>query len=129
MIKKQLPFFLLALFLFSCSDDDDSFSPPVIAGCGVANVAEDLVWLRQAINERENTTEEERKYCYVYTAQLGEQRVFVLEDCNPFIDKATPLLDCEGTLLNTANNPINFDQLANRVLLWKPDNFACTINF
>ena len=121
---------LLALLLFiSCSTSDDEGTINIIAGCGVSNVAADLDWLQQEISERENSSVAEMKYCYILTATLNEETVFIYGDCNPLVDKIFFVLDCEGSILNPveASETFPFTDITNRQLLWKPADFECNL--
>ncbi len=131
-MKKQLLLLLVTfVFLFACSNDDDQGGfINVIAGCGVSNAAQDLDWLREEINRREDSTAEEMKYCYIISADLNGETIFIYEDCNPLVDKAFPILNCEGTIINPieATEPFPYADIANRQLLWTPSNFECSFN-
>ncbi|TMM56159.1 hypothetical protein FEE95_16165 [Maribacter algarum] len=125
MKKTIIPLFYILFVLLSCSDNDDTIMP----ACGVNNPIQELEWLRTEIERRKANPNEDMKYCYIIQAEFNGEDIFVYEDCNPFVDKAIPFFNCEGTMINTQDNPIGFDDIRNKVIIWKPKNFVCNIDF
>lgn len=124
-MKRYIPIIMMVLFfIISCSNDDD-----IIPACGVNNPLEDLAWLKAEIDLRNENPTEDMKYCYIVQAKLNNQDVFIYEDCNPLVDKAFFILNCEGNTINTQDNPNAFDQLKNKIIIWKRNDFACQISF
>lgn len=115
---------ILVLALVSCSDNDD-----IISACAVNNPAEDLEWLKAEIDRRNENPTDDMKYCYIVQAQLNGQDVFIYEDCNPLINKAIFILNCDGIGINTEDNPTAFDQVENKIIIWKGSNFTCQTSF
>lgn len=111
--------------LVSCSGNDDD----IISACAVNNPAEDLEWLKAEIERRRENPTDDMKYCYIVQAQLNGQDVFIYEDCNPLINKAVFILNCEGIGINTQDNPTAFDQVVNKIIIWKGNNFTCQTSF
>lgn len=126
-MKYHLIFIVLFVFLLSCSDNDDKLS--VTPACGVDNPAEELAWLKSEIDNRNQSTRESMKYCYIIQAEYEGETVFVYEDCNPLVDKAIFILNCQGVVVNTGDNPIGLDNLKNKTIIWKGNNFVCTVDF
>ncbi|QLG44345.1 hypothetical protein [Costertonia aggregata] len=123
-MKKSIYILLIGILLQSCTDNDDTS-----AACGVDNPLLELAWLKTEIENRENNPTEDMKYCYITQADYNGKTVFIYSDCNPLVNKITPIYDCEGNWLNdSAENQISFNDLQNSVIIWKPDNFACQIN-
>lgn len=125
-MKKALLLLSLTVFLAtSCSDNDDT----IIPACGINNPKEDLEWLKTEIGRRNQNPSDDMKYCYIVQAQLNAQDVFIYQDCNPVINKAIFIMNCEGNTVDTEDNPTAFDQLTNKMIIWKRDDFACQVSF
>lgn len=125
-MKKAILLVLFTSFLFlSCSDDDDILLP----ACGVNNAIQNLEWLKAEIDRRNANPTEDMKYCYIVQAKLDGEDVFIYEDCNPLIDKAIPFFNCEGTIINTQDNPIGLDNLRDKMIIWKRTDFVCQVSF
>lgn len=116
---------VLVFCAYSCSDSDDT----IIPACNINNPIEDLQWLKAEVDRRNNNPTEDMKYCYIVQGTLNGEDTFVYGDCNPLVDKAIFFLNCEGNAINTQDNPIGFDDLQNKVIIWKPRNFACKTSF
>ncbi len=108
----------------ACTDKDGNTLP----ACGVNNPTEDLAWLKAEIDRRNETLTKDMKYCYIVQAELNGQDVFIYEDCNPLINKAIFILTCEGTEIDTQESALAFEQLKNKTIIWKGNDFACQIN-
>lgn len=124
-MKNYLLLSILGFALVSCSGNDDD----IISACAVNNPAEDLEWLKAEIERRRENPTDDMKYCYIVQAQLNGQDVFIYEDCNPLINKAVFILNCEGIGINTQDNPTAFDQVVNKIIIWKGSNFTCQTSF
>lgn len=108
--------------MLSCSDDDAMARP----ACGVGNPAKELSWLKTEIDTREANITEDTKYCCSTQGEYDGRTVFVYWDCNPFIDKNIPILDCDGNILSgTPENPISLNDLENQMVIWRPVVFIC----
>lgn len=116
----------IILILVSCNTDDGENTG--VNACGTNNVLEELDWLREEIVRREQSTSPDIQFCYISLANLSGQDIFIYRDCNPTINKIEPVLNCEGTILNTSERTIDLSQLTNERIIWKAANFACEIN-
>lgn len=122
-----MKFFWISLLLcaaLSCSDNDNNGF-----FCGADNPIEGLEWLSEEIERRETSTSDDVKYCYIVQHQLVIKTVFTYEDCNPAINKAIFVLDCEGQNIGTVGVDISTDDLKNSCVIWRPENFACLLDF
>jgi len=117
-------FIFTITFLVSCGSDDDVFSL-AIAGCGVENPLEQLTWLKAEVERRAENQNAEMKYCYIVQGKLEGNTVFIYEDCNPLVDKAIFILNCEGNSLD-ADGFATSNIVENKKIIWRTDNFACT---
>ncbi|WP_299535073.1 hypothetical protein [Ulvibacterium sp.] len=125
-MKIASPIFFVLFVLLSCSNDDDVIRP----ACGVDNPAKELSWLRMEIDEREANVTEDTKYCYITQGEYEGQPIFVYWDCNPLIDKAIPIFNCNGEMINgTSGRPISLDDLENQIIIWRPALFVCEPGF
>ena len=116
---------ITCFFVFSCTDSDDNIK----LVCGVGNPVKDLVWLKKEIENREQSTSDDIRYCYIVQAELEGRTVFLYEDCNPAINKVIPVYNCQGTLLGVIRDEIQMNSLSNFCVIWRPDDFSCLINF
>jgi len=124
-MKKTL-LVLTVFFVFSSCSKDDLDLPR----CKFNNATQDLPWLRSIIEDREANPTEEMKYCYIEQAKLKRKPVFVLGDCDPLVNKAVFILDCEGNIVKNEDDEevyaVEVD-LKNRKIIWKPTDFACSL--
>lgn len=123
-MKKVIPLIFVFILLNSCNKYD-------IAKCDFDDATQDLLWLKDIIDEREANPTEEMFYCYIVQAKLKGKVVFIFEDCNPLIDKVSFLLDCEGEpIKNKDGENIGTGEvgLEDQRIIWKPDDFGCDLN-
>ena len=118
-MKKFLPLWgALLLLIFSCEQDTlhaCSDDPP-----------EELDWLQREIQSLEQVALTE--YFYVQQAELFEQTIFIFGNCCPFCNTTVPVYNCQGEVICHLGDCNGLeDQIKNRKLLWKPDDFSCTI--
>ena len=115
------------LFLFvifsSCSDNDDE----ITNSCGITNPLVELEWLRTEIDKRKEEVTEDSKYCYILQAIHKGKTIFLYQDCNPFINKVIPILDCEGNSLGFLGGDILSIDITNSTIIYKPSDFACQL--
>ena len=114
---------ILLLSIYSCSDTDDT----VISACGVDKPLLELGWLKAEIGRRAENPSDEMKYCYIVQGSLAGNDVFIYQDCNPFINKAIFVLDCQGNALQPQGE-INLNSIEDTIVIWKGTNFACNLN-
>lgn len=123
-MKIVLPLILVFYFFSSCSKYD-------IAKCDFDNATQDLLWLKDIIDEREANPIQDMRYCYISQAKLQRKTVFILGDCNPSIDKVTFIIDCEGEPIKNEdgeNITVGEVDLKNEQMIWRPDDFGCDEN-
>jgi len=122
---KRVYIFLLIFGVFnSCSKYD-------LPKCSFDDATEDLLWLKDIIDEREANPDENMMYCFITQATLKRKTVFVLGDCNPAIDKITFVLNCDGNPLQDGegrNISVSEVNLENQKAIWLPADFACDSN-
>ena len=113
------------LLFFCCTDNDDG----VLKGCGFDNPRQELPWLKRRIDSMAASTSTDMVYCYVVQSQYKNRTVFRFEDCNPVISKVVFTLNCDGNRIDSNDDIIFLEELKNPKVIWKPDDFACQVNF
>lgn len=68
-------------------------------------------------------------YCYVVQGKYKNRTVFRFEDCNPVIDKAVFTLNCDGNSIESTEESFSTQDIKNLTIIWKPENFACSVEF
>lgn len=116
---------LIFCCLISCNDTDDT----VMAGCGFDNPRQELPWLKARIDSMARSTSPDMVYCYVVQGTYENRTVFRFEDCNPVIDKAIFTLNCDGNQIYSDQGFTSRQDIKNLKIIWKPENFACPIDF
>lgn len=101
----------------------------VAVRCEFLDATRDLDWLRFEIQKREANINDETKYCYITRAELNSETVFAYWDCNPVINKVTPVYDCLGSFLGFMGGEIAQNDLRNQSIVWRPEDFVCQPNF
>ncbi|WP_419211908.1 hypothetical protein ACNR9Q_14325 [Maribacter sp. X9] len=101
--------------LTSCESDDNQNDT---TSCNVKNPVKELDWLREAIAE----VEDDPYSFYVMAAYKGKT-VFYYGNCNPVINYASTLMNCNGDSLGyTADN---YDSLKDITVIWNPEDSVC----
>lgn len=112
---------ILCLF-YSCNKYD-------IPKCDFSDPTEDLLWLKDIIDDREANPTEGMRYCFISQAKLRRKTVFIFGDCNPAIDKVVFIIDCEGEPIKDSdgeNITSSEVTLKDQRLIWIPEDFACS---
>jgi hypothetical protein len=135
-MKKYLMISAILLLFFACEE-------PNINNCIVEKPLEELVWLNSEISQIEADTLMSA-YWYISTALYQGNTVFVLQDCCPVCNTVHLVFNCSGEPIGYIRYdqyrdakpiklgedtlaPIYSDNLTNKSILWKPDNFMCTL--
>ncbi len=106
---------ILSTTLISCDKDDDNETNNT---CNVSNPAEDLAWLKEAIDSLKQD-----EYSSVVMATYKGESVFYYDNCNPIISYVSHVRNCSGdTLGNTTDL---YDELTNLTTLWKHKDYKC----
>ena len=97
--------------------------------CSFENPVQDLPWLKTETDFRTANPNEESQYCYITQAEFNGNPVFIYRDCNPFVNKIDPVLNCFGEFLGfIGGEGVDFSSLSNERLIWSPTDFSCSIN-
>ncbi len=105
--------FFLSISIISCEKDYNNT-------CNVLNPAEEISWLKEAID---NVKEDE--YSYYVMADYNGETVFYYVNCNPVVNYASFILNCNGDNLGHTNNLQ--DELTNMTILWKHEASKCNL--
>ncbi|MGC1633536.1 MAG: hypothetical protein WA749_15610 [Gelidibacter sp.] len=108
---------ILSITLISCDKDDCKETNNT---CNVSNPAEELVWLKEAID---NAKQDE--YSYFVMATYKKETVFYYNNCNPGALYVSTVMNCSGDNLGYTNDLYN--KLTNRTTIWKHENSKCDI--
>lgn len=117
---KKLLFVLLAVIVFSCSDDQDP-------SCNVDNVVTDLPWLADLLSEEENHFIGQ-SYSILYTGTYKSKTVFLIGNCCPNCLMLPPsVYDCKGKVLGSLGDGIEWEDIKDQKVIWKSSNNSCNI--
>lgn len=106
---------ILSITLISCEKDDSKKSNNK---CNVSNPAEDLAWLKEAIDEVKQS-----EYSYYVMATYKGESVFYYGNCNPVVNYISIVHNCSGENLGYTNDL--YDALTDKAILWKHKNSKC----
>ena len=106
---------ILSITLISCDNDD---SKETNNTCNVSNPAEELAWLKEAIDK----DKQDEYASYVMATYKGET-VFYNDNCNPSISYVSIVRNCSGDNLGNTNDLS--EELTNRTTLWKHQDSKC----
>lgn len=105
---------------FSCNTNDNDISEISL---------ERPLWLETEIKSREQDTSEDINYCYILEGEYENETVFIFGDCNPVLNKITPVYNYQGDSIGFLEVDFLSDTITNNCLIWKPDEFSCLILF
>jgi len=107
---------IMSITLISCGKDDNKDSNN--NKCNVSNPAEELDWLKEAIDHVKQD-----EYSYYAMATYKGETVFYYGNCNPLINYASFVQNCSGDNLGNKNDL--YDELTDITILWKHVNSKC----
>jgi hypothetical protein len=102
--------------LISCEKDNNKDSGNNT--CNVTNPAEDIGWLKEAID---NAKQDE--YSYYVMANYKGETVFYYGNCNPAANYVSIIRNCNGDNLGYTNDLR--DELTDKTILWKHEASKC----
>jgi hypothetical protein len=112
----QIVILIAITILFSCKKESDKT-------CDVSNPEEDLVWLKDTINDLK-AQPDGGMYSYVSMAKYNGETVFLIGYCNPLANYVIPVLNCSGEGLGIIGE-ISQDKLSDQQVIWKSENSLC----
>lgn len=118
---------VISLSIISCKNDDDNLNNT----CSVANPIEDLDWLKEKIEELEQSSLFESGEIYISQANYNGNTIFILGNCCALCNSVISVYDCEGELIarlgydDENDFVINFDIFERDTIIWSPPNFTC----
>lgn len=104
---------IVSIAIVSCEKDDSS-------PCDVSNPAEDIAWLKEAIE-----TMKQDEYSYYFMATYKGNTVFYNGNCNPAANYASIVRNCKGDHLGYTNDLQN--NLTNKTILWQHEASQCNL--
>lgn len=123
-VKKIIILIFLTLGNISCEKDDNGLNNT----CNVSNPIEELDWLKQKVEELEETDSDILQYFYITQTEFKTKTIFIFPNCCPFCNTIIQVFNCEGETIGYIGDG-NFDStiLENDKIIWKPENFSCDI--
>jgi len=114
----KIKFFLLLLSITACNEDTIELANT----CEVENPAEELPWLKTAIDDFMET---DISHNYVEQATYQENTIFIFLSCCPACFFIPRVYDCQGNRLQ--NVPIDLEAIPQekRKIIAKGEDFAC----
>ncbi|WP_303319098.1 hypothetical protein Q4Q34_03445 [Flavivirga abyssicola] len=121
-MKKPLLFAILILLtFFSCKSDDDFNNT-----CNVSNPVENLEWLKEAIEELEQSSLAQTGEVYVSQTYYKFSTIFIFGNCCALCNSVLSVYNCEGKILGyIGDDTFKRSLLDKSVIIWKPENFIC----
>lgn len=117
---------LLLLAIAACENCDPG--EEFYAACSFENPTEELVWLREEIQAREQSNSSYDQYFYISQAKYQGETVFIYDGCCPNCNTVVPVFNCLGErigLISPRAEDINYSELTEVIVIWQPENFAC----
>ncbi len=114
-------FIILIALNFSCKEEEDYV-------CSVKNPIKDLTWLADDIKILNQGSLSQ--YFYVSWAIYESNPVFIYGNCCPNCNTITPVYDCSGNnigVIGDGDEDIPLSIRDNEIIIWRADNFACSI--
>ena len=124
---------LLLLFLSFTTAACENCDPGEVVGpaCSVENPVEELAWLRDEIQARlQQPTSEYTQYEYIAQTEYRGETVFVYGNCCPNCNTIFSVFNCSGeqiSQLGYREEDIDFGILEQAVMIWKPEDYSCTL--
>ncbi len=110
---------VVLITLISCEKDaSQSKKAEILNKCNVSNPAEEIAWLKEAINNVKND-----EYSYYAMANYKGETVFYYGNCNPAGNYVSVVRNCSGD--NLGNTNALQDELTNITILWKHPASKC----
>lgn len=116
--KTTFTIFLITSII-ACDKKEETNNADLV--CNVSNPIQELNWLSEKINANQHD-----EYYFVVKALYNGETVFYSGNCNPAINYASILQNCEGERLGLTNEFQN--ELTEKVILWKHENSQCNFD-
>ena len=125
-MKNIFKLLILCILVFNCNSNDDLLE--IKAFCSVDNPTENLAWLKNEIENREQNITEDSKYLYIYQSTHNSEVIIIYADCCPSCNSVYPVYNCKGEslgIIGYREQDIPFDVLSEGQIIWKTTNFEC----
>lgn len=122
-MRRILILLVCIITIFSCHKDNDDNSTTI---CNVSNPIEDLAWLKEEIQELENTSLYESGEVYISQAKHDGNTIFIIGNCCAACNSILPVYNCEGEIMGyIGDDNFNFSLIESSSIIWKPQNSIC----
>lgn len=119
--KLLIALFSLIMIAFSCHKDNDD--EVLLIACDFSNPIEDVEWLKNRIDELEQTGNGE---FYISQADYSGKTIFIVANCCMACNTVIPVYYCDGEYVGEiGNNNLPFSLLDEATIIWEPENFKC----
>jgi|SRR5690606_907650 hypothetical protein len=113
--------FTLIMIAFSCHKDNDD--EVLLIACDVSNPIEDLEWLKNRIDDLEQTGNGE---FYISQATHNGKTIFILANCCMACNSVIPVYYCDGKYAGyIGDDNLAWTLLDEDTVIWKPNNSKC----
>lgn len=115
---------LICFCLTVCCNSDDTDSP-IIPACGTNNPIEDLPWLKTLANQLQEDQNDLAEFFFIEIAEFNGETIFLYANCCAVCNTVVPIYNCEGESIGFLNGEITSEQIQNRQIIFKRDDFSC----
>ncbi|MDY7396478.1 hypothetical protein UMM65_14600 [Aureibaculum sp. 2210JD6-5] len=121
---KRIALILLSCILFFSCNSSEEFNSK--SACGVKNPVEDLAWLKNEIDEREQNDSVDWRYHYILQTSFKKQDIFIYGDCCPNCNSVYVVYNCSGENIGyIGDDKYSSDLLSKGTVIWKSSNNEC----
>lgn len=114
---------IIAILLFSCDSNDNQLN----FFCSVDNPIEDLDWLKNEIDEREQNITDDSKYLYISQSSHDGESVIIYADCCPTCNSVYVVFNCVGENIGfIGDGNFTSETLSSGEVIWKTDKNLCS---
>ena len=127
-MKKVYKILIVCFLFFSCNNADDLRNDNIKSFCSTENPTENLAWLKDEINEREQNITQFSKYDYIVQSTHDGETIIIYANCNPLVNSVLPVYNCEGefvAIIGSRNQDIPFEVLSAGQIIWKTKDNVC----
>lgn len=112
-MKFVLKFIIIIALLISCKSDDN------LPSCSFENPIEDLVWLKQKVDELNNSKHKE----IINQASYKNQTVFVFSICCYSCNTVITVYNCSGEKIGYigGDNEVSWDDISDSKKIWESE--------
>ena len=116
---------MVCLLFINCDNANDL---NIGTFCSVENPIEELAWLKNEIDDREQNITESSKYLYIMQSTHSGETIIIYGNCDPLINSVYPVYNCNGEFIGIIGQRIGdipFEVLSAGQTIWNINDFAC----